>query len=96
MKRILILFFALFLLLDLADDGSIGKAQFVAPPSSGTHSFSSCQAGSVNTNTQLGLFSANFLHIFHRFPNLPAMLARDRAVTLIHFYFRNSSGGLPL
>jgi hypothetical protein len=96
MKRILITFFALFLLLDLADDGHIGKAQFVAPTSADSYSLTSSLDSSTSIDTQVGVPIANLLQIPHRFPSRPALSEADCAFTLIDFYFLSSSGGLPL
>jgi hypothetical protein len=95
-KRILILFCALFLMLDMADDGCLGKAQFDVPLGQGTYSFTCSPDGSGNLDTQVGLPLTNFLAIPQRFPNLPLLLEVDRAISLIDFYFSSSSGGLPL
>lgn len=96
MKRILLLFCALFLMLDLADDGCFGKANFVFPHGTATSSVTSSQPDSDKFDPQVGLPPANLLGIAHRFQNHPALVAVDCAVTIIDFYLLSSSGGLPL
>jgi hypothetical protein len=83
-------------MLDMADDGYLGKAQFDVPLGQGTYSFTCFPDGSGNLDTQVGLPLTNFLDIPPGFPNLPLLLEVDRAISLIDFYFSSSSGGLPL
>jgi hypothetical protein len=95
-KRILILFCALFLMLDIADDGCLGKGQFAVPYGQTTYSLILSLDSSANIATQVGLPAANLPPIPQEFPNLLALLEVDWAVTLIDFYYLSSSGGLPL
>jgi hypothetical protein len=83
-------------MLDLADDGCLGKAQFAVPLGQGTYSFTCSPNGLANLDPQVGLPLTNLLDIPQRLPNLPLLLEVDRAISLIDFYFSSSSGGLPL
>jgi hypothetical protein len=89
-KRTFMPLCSLFLMLGMADDGCLGKAQFEVPHGQGTYSFTSSQDDSANIDIHVVWPLANLLPIPHRFPNLTALLEVDSSVILINFYFQIS------
>ena len=95
-KRTVFLICALFLLLDLADDGHLGKAKFV-PPDSPVNSLktSSEYAKSSKGDSQTDLLPANFLPPLHQSPHQPATPVIRTIHKIIVCCLLSSAGGLP-
>jgi hypothetical protein len=96
MKRILYLFCALLLLADFAEDGSFGKAYPVVFRCPETISFTSSLGSSGKVETQVWIQSTDLIGLRQRWQKQRALVGVHNAFALIHSYFFNSSGGIPL
>ena len=96
MKQILLLLCAVILLLDLADDGCLGKAAPLVLNSPGTFTFTSSPGNSAKVETQVWLPPTALLDISRRLPNRATLGKIDREVKIIPPYLFVSSGGIPL
>lgn len=96
MKQILLLLCAFILLLDLADDGCLGKAAPLILNSPGTFTFTSSPDNSGKVETQVWLPPTKLLVISRRLQNRPTLGQIDRDVKIIPPYLFVSSGGIPL
>jgi hypothetical protein len=97
MKRGIFLILIFLLLMDLADDGCFGKAQFVPPQSTAKASFSSFQnfnTGQINFSGKLP--SLDLLAIFSLRQFQPQKPDNQLAFKLISICNNGSSGGIPL
>jgi hypothetical protein len=96
MKRVVLLILALLLLSDLAEDGSLGKATFVAPQSSAKTSLTSplheC-SGKVDSHCTLPSDGGEIsrLVLCH-----PVTFLVQPALKIIIYNHTGSSGGIPL
>jgi hypothetical protein len=96
MKRVVLLILALLLLSDLAEDGCLGKATFVAPQSSDKTSLSSplhdC-SGKVDSGDILPSGGKKTPRLT---PFLPDVLLVQPTLKIILVCNNGSSGGIPL
>lgn len=96
MKRILVLLCALLFLLDLADDGYLGKAPALTPQLPGTVSFFSSPDSSGTIVPQVWLADIALLGALQRWQNQEILVEVEEHLTKIDCYLLGSSGGLPL
>jgi hypothetical protein len=97
MWRFLLVFLALLLVVDLADDGFLGKARFVSPVSP----FSDSVAPDPQYNVELvdswcGLSLPDSLGIFYHYQSQTVTCRFLDNLKRISFCQASSSGGLPL
>jgi hypothetical protein len=94
MRRFLLVFLALILLIDLADDGFPGKARFVSPASG---SVASCSQYIVEqVDSWCGSPVPDALEIFSHYQNQTVTFSSFNNFNKIIFCHTNSSGGMPL
>jgi hypothetical protein len=96
MKRIFFLVCALLLLLDLTDDGYIGKAKYVAPHGQGKYSFSSSSQNPVKIDLQSVISPTKLLGRPHCCKDLLKLIEVFSGFTINGCYLLGSSGGIPL
>jgi hypothetical protein len=96
MKRLVLLLFALLLVVDLAEDGRLGKARFVAPHSSVKVSVASPHGGTVTLDSLDKPPPGTALGI-------PRHPLSQIGIPVVHHYLKHldscntgSSGGIPL
>ena len=96
MKRIVLSILVLLLISDLAEDGCLGKAKFVAPSSSAKTSITShphnC-SGKVDNHYKLPSAGGKICRLM-KFQ--PVTLVVQPALKLINSNHNGSSGGIPL
>jgi hypothetical protein len=97
MRRFLMLIFVLLLLVDLADDGFLGKARFVSPvsPLSGSVA-SSHQYAAEQVDSWCELPLRNSPGIFNHYQNQPISCSFLNNLKKISSWHTSSSGGIPL
>jgi hypothetical protein len=97
MKRVVLLLLVLLLLIDLGEDGGLGKGTFVAPQSSAKTSVtSSHHPDSAKTDFRHGL-SFKDLPGSPAYGNVrPITLRSPLTLKIIHCCHLSSCGGLPL
>jgi hypothetical protein len=96
MRRLIFLICILVLICDLADDGCLGRAKFVAPQHATTYSVASSSHAASRADFQLGVPPANLRDDPGPFPSQPATGEVPHNPNLSSFPFQSSSGGLPL
>jgi hypothetical protein len=97
MKRSLLLILALLLLMDLAEDGFLGKVNFYVPnPSAKTSIPASPQPDSGKTDFRHELASADLPGNPRQGDAQPVTLRVPTTLQIIHCYHLSSSGGIPL
>jgi hypothetical protein len=96
-KRNLLFICALILLLDLAHDGALGKAEFVSASSLHKSCFSQCKQGcSDQVNFQTKSLIAPRQGITFCDQSWPVKSVVNSALKIIHISFLGSAGGIPL
>ncbi len=87
---------AIVLLIDLAEDGCLGKAEPITPPFSGkiVHSGSPGKSGSAESPTFIP--PARLPDILQGRQNQSSLFENKNPLTIIDCYLLGSSGGLPL
>lgn len=97
MKRMLVLIGALLLMLDLADDGCLGKAKFVCPTAPIRSSVNSHQSDDLcKVDSSYELLPAVSWGIPRQCESRPVTPRFHHTYKLIDYYHSGSSGGLPL
>jgi hypothetical protein len=97
MKRVVLLIMVLFLLVDLAEDGCLGKANFYLPKPSAKTSISSCpHSGSGHTDFLYEFASTDLLESFRHSDTKLVTLCVPHTLQIIHCCHLSSSGGIPL
>ncbi len=96
LKQMIILFWVIFLLVDLADDGCFGKAQPTAPLSRGTISQFFSIGSSSNADSTVWNQLPKMLSILNRWQYQSILVESDDHFTVIKSYLLTSSGGIPL
>jgi hypothetical protein len=97
MKLSLLLILALLLLIDLAEDGFLGKVNFYVPNTSAKTSIpSSPQPDSGKTDFQHELASADLPGSTLYGDAQPVTFRLPPTLQIIHYYHLSSSGGIPL
>ena len=97
MKRVVLLILVLMLLIDLADDGCIGKANFYLPAPSTEISVTSCPySDSGHTDFSYEFASTDFPESFKHGDTKPVTLRVLHILQIIHCCHLSSSGGIPL
>jgi len=96
MKRLALFICVLFLMLDLADDGRLGKAIYVVPHSPvKSLQVSSSQNGSVEDGCHGEVWQDNFQYTPLQFPGRPIARVIQHTRKIIHNSNLSSSGGIP-
>ena len=96
MKRTVMLICALVMVLDLSDDGRLGKATFAAPPSPvKSLEVSSDHYGSAEPVCPAEQTPANFQHAPRQSPGQPVFRFVQHTLKIIISSHLNSAGGLP-
>jgi hypothetical protein len=94
--RTVMLFCAIVLLVDLAEDGYLGKADPIMPPCSGKI-FHSCSPGKSGSAESPVLIPPERLpDIFQGWRDQSFLVENENLFTIIDCYLLGSSGGLPL
>jgi hypothetical protein len=96
MKRVVLLILALLLLSDLAEDGCLGKATFVAPQSDAETSFTSSLhncSGKVDSRCTLPSDGGEMSRVTQC---QPVTLLVQPALKIVIYNNTGSSGGIPL
>jgi hypothetical protein len=97
MKRAFLLIFAVLLLLDLADDGYLGKVKFVPPHSSAKTSLTSTlQSNSGGGDLRYTMPSPAHTETCDRKQFQPILLRVHPTLKIIFSCSNGSSGGIPL
>jgi hypothetical protein len=96
MKRLLFLMCALLLLVDLADDGYIGKVKYVPPYGQGANSFNLSSQHPDKIDLQFGLPPPKWPCSLHCWQYLVKSIEVGRAFTVSGCHLLSSSGGMPL
>jgi len=97
MRRFLLLIFALLLMLDLADDGCLGKAKFVSPLSPPPASAdSSHKTKSGQGDFWLELPPADSRGNLNHFGTYSVKVSIQHDFIIKYYHHISSSGGLPL
>ncbi len=96
MKRVVLLFLALLLLIDLADDGHFGKATFVAPQSTAKTSLISPLLDYSGTVDSRYTLPSDGWKISRLIQWQPVTLPLRTALKLNIYNHTSSSGGIPL
>ncbi len=96
MRRLLFLICAVVLLLDLADDGCLGKVKFVAPQHAAQYSVASSNHNSGKVECRVVLTSENLRDLPRQFSDQPVGLGMVLCHPLNDFCFPGGSGGIPL
>ena len=95
-KHLVMLLCAFTLLLDLADDGCLGKAAPLVLNSPGTFTCTSSPDNSGKVEPQVWIPSTELLGISRLLQNWPTLGKVDHDFRIIPTYLFNSSGGIPL
>jgi hypothetical protein len=96
MKRVVLLLLVLLLMIDLGEDGCLGKATFVAPQSTAKTSFTSPlhdSSGKVDSPYTLPSQGGEISLLM---PLQPLTLLVQPALKIIIYNHTGSSGGMPL
>ena len=96
MKRVVVLILVLLLLVDLGEDGQLGKATFVAPQSDAKTSLVSPLVDCSGTVDSLYTLPADGWEKCRLLQCPPLILPVQPALRIIIFNHTNSSGGIPL
>jgi hypothetical protein len=96
MKRILFLLCAFLVLVDLADDGFLGKAPVLAPHCPGKIAFSSSSSGAGTVSLQVWISLENDTSNLTLWHHQIVSLEPDGALLCVRSHLFSSSGGLPL
>jgi hypothetical protein len=96
MKRAIPLIIALLLIFDLADDGCLGKAKFVAPQHAAQYSVASSSHNSGKADSQIALPPEHLRDNPEQFLSYAASVEVDHYHKISFFPFHGSSGGIPL
>jgi hypothetical protein len=97
MQRVVLLILVLFLLVDLAEDGCLGKVNFYIPNPSAKTSVTSCpDSDSSHTDFRYEFASTDVPESFRHGDTEPVTLLVPQTLQLIHCCHLSSSGGLPL
>lgn len=97
MKRMVIFICVLFLMLDIADDGCLGKAKFNLPqPQAETSLTSSYHPDSNQTDFHHKLTATDLPGIHRLEYTQPVTLCVLPTIRIIHCCHLSSSGGIPL
>ena len=96
MKRVVLLILVLLLLVDLGEDGQLGKATFVAPQPDAKTSLVSplvdC-SGKADSRYTLPVDGWGICRLLQCTPVTPAV---QPSLRIIIYSYTNSSGGIPL
>ena len=96
MQRFCILLCAVFLLLDLADDGCLGEAKATVPPGQINFSIAKSTHDSGTMNPQVGQLPGTLPGIPRLFQNQPNLFLVNHPFQTIDSLQASSSGGVPL
>jgi len=97
MKRVVCLIVVLFILVDLAEDGCLGKANFYLPDPLAKTSVTSCpDSDSGQTDSRYEFASTNLPTSLRHGDIKPVTLRVLHTLTIIHCCHLSSSGGIPL
>jgi hypothetical protein len=97
MKRMVLLILVLLLLVDLVEDGCLGKVNFYLPNPSAKTSVTSCpQPDSGHTDFQYEFASTDLPESFRHGDTKPITLRVPQTLQIIHCCHLGSSGGIPL
>jgi len=97
MKRMVLLILVLFLLVDLIEDGCLGKANFCLPnPSAKTFVTSFPESESGHTDFRYEFASTNLPESFRRSDTRTVTLYVPNTLQITHYYHLSSSGGISL
>jgi hypothetical protein len=96
MKRVLFLICALLLLVDLADDGYLGKVNYVFPHGKGASSVDSPSQKNNKIDFQLGLLPPKSPSSPYCWQYLAISVEVTRFFSINGDYLLSSSGGIPL
>jgi hypothetical protein len=95
MKRILLLICILLVLVDLADDGYLGKVNYVFPHGQGASSFNSSSQKTNKIDLQFGLSPPKYPSSPHYWQYLVKSIEVTRFSNINDDYLLSSSGGIP-
>ena len=95
-QHTIMLLCAIVLLLDLADDGCLGKAQPATPRCPGTISLTSSPGSSGNAEFPVWIPPARLPGILQCWQNQSILVEIEDLLPIIDCYLLGSSGGLPL
>jgi hypothetical protein len=96
MRRLVFLICAVVLMLDLADDGCLGKVKLVAPTHAAGYSVASTAHGSGKVDSQVDLPPLNWQVLTSQFPDQPVLIRGIHCHRKCNFSLFGSSGGIPL
>jgi hypothetical protein len=96
MKRILFLVCALLLLVDLADDGYLGKVTYATPYGKGSNSFNLSSKNPDKIDLQFGLPPPKSIGSLHCWQYLLTSIEVGHTFTVSGCHLLSSSGGMPL
>jgi hypothetical protein len=96
MRRLIFLLCAVVLLLDLADDGCLGKVKLVAPTHTASYFVASSAHGSGKVDSQVDLPPLNRQELESQFPDQPLLIRGIHCHRKCNFSLFGSSGGIPL
>jgi hypothetical protein len=96
MKRVLLLICALLLLIDLADDGYLGKVNYVFPHGQGAGSFDSPSQKNNKIDFQFGLPPPKSSGSPHCWQYLTKSVEVTQSAIINDDYLLSSAGGIPL
>jgi hypothetical protein len=96
MKRVVLLILVLLLVIDLGENGCLGKAAFVAPDSSATTSLISPLLDCSGKVDSLYPLPSQGGEISRLMPLRPVTLLVQPALKVIIYNHTGSSGGIPL
>ena len=96
MKRVLLLISALLLLVDLADDGYLGKVNYVFAYGQGASSYNSPSQKNNKIDLQLGLPPPESPGSPHCRQYQAKLFKVTHFLSIKGYYLLSSSGGIPL